>query len=112
MSGVLGFGVNRRSEQMSAVLACGALLADGGVLILSWNDRRLHYGVLEDALLALDFTTLPGLPPRLWVSRCDQQFAFLTRRPVTWPTVGIQSIVSASRHDCGSGVLTKAGASA
>lgn len=81
MTGVLGFGVNRRSEQLEAILACGALLADDGVLILSWNDRRLHCGVLEDALIELDFTTLPGLPPRLWVAGCDQQFAFLRRRP-------------------------------
>lgn len=80
MAGVLGFGVNRRSEQLAAIQACGALLADDGVLIVSWNDRRLHYGVLEDALLDHDFTTLPGLPPRLWVERCDQQFAFLRRR--------------------------------
>ena len=80
MSGVLGFGVNRRSEQLAAILACGTQLADDGVLVLSWNDRRLHYGVLEDALLELDFTTLPGVPPRLWILRCDQQFAFLARR--------------------------------
>jgi hypothetical protein len=85
LAGVLGYGVNRRSEQLAAIRACGALLADDGVLVLSWNDRRLHHGVIEDALHELEFTTLPELPPRLWLKGCDQQFAFLARKTVERP---------------------------
>lgn len=79
LGGIVGDGIHRRSDQVKAIMACAALLADDGVIVMSWNDRRLHYGVLEDALLHLDYTTLPGLPARLWVGP-DQNYIFLKRR--------------------------------
>jgi hypothetical protein len=51
LGGVVGDGIQRRSDQLKAIDACRNLLADDGVFVLSWNDRRLHYGVLEDAFL-------------------------------------------------------------
>ncbi len=80
LAGVLGFGVNRRSEQLAALQACATALAPDGFLILSWNDRRMSATVLEDAASRwFDYRPFGILPSRLWVKGCDQNFAFLRR---------------------------------
>lgn len=79
LGGIVGDGIHRRSDQVRAFGACANMLTDDGLLVVSWNDRRMHFGVLEDALLQLDYTPLAELPPRLWVAP-DQQYAFLKRR--------------------------------
>lgn len=79
LGGIVGDGIHRASDQAKAIRACANMLAEDGLLVMSWNDRRLHYGVLEDALLHLDYTALADMPPRLWVGP-DQQYVFLKRR--------------------------------
>lgn len=49
LTGVLGFGVNRFSDQARALEACAAALEPNGTLILGWNDRRVHASLLEEA---------------------------------------------------------------
>ena len=81
LTGVLGFGVNRFSDQRRALAACADRLADGGTLILGWNDRRVHSSLLEEATSNwFDFRPFGDLPPRVWVVGHDHNFAFLSRR--------------------------------
>ena len=81
MTGVLGFGVNRFSHQVAAMAACANALATGGVLVLGWNDRRVHSSLLEEAASRwFDYRAFAHLPPRLWISGYDHNFAFLQRR--------------------------------
>lgn len=80
LTGVLGYGINRFSEQVAALGACFGALEPDGFLVLSWNDRRVPNGVLEEAASRwFDYRTFGGLPSRLWVKGCDQNFAFLRR---------------------------------
>lgn len=81
MNGVLGFGVNRFSHQRAAVAACFAALAPGGVLVLGWNDRRVHAPLFEEiAAHWADYRPFGTLPPRLWVTGTDHNFAFFRAR--------------------------------
>ena len=81
MTGVLGFGLNRYSHQIAALDACAATLVPGGMLVLGWNDRRVHASVLEEAALRwFDYRPLGHLPPRIWVTGYDHNFAFLRLR--------------------------------
>lgn len=80
LAGVFGFGVNRHSHQVKALQACAHALEPDGFLILGWNDRRVSGTVLEEAAARwFDYRTFGDLPSRLWVRRCDQNFAFLRR---------------------------------
>ena len=81
MTGVFGFGVNRYSHQIAALDACAATLVPGGMLVLGWNDRRVDASVLEEATLRwFDYRPLGHLPPRIWVTGYDHNFAFLRLR--------------------------------
>lgn len=81
MTGVLGFGVNRFSEQREAMLACARALGEEGTLVLGWNDRRVHSSLLEEAASRwFDFRPFGHLPSRIWVRDYDHNFAFLVRR--------------------------------
>lgn len=81
LTGVLGFGVNRFSEQTRALAACAEAIKPGGTLILGWNDRRVHASLLEEAAIRwYDFRTFGELPPRIWISNYDHNFAFFERR--------------------------------
>ncbi len=81
LTGVLGFGVNRFSDQMKTLAGCAAILEPGGTLILGWNDRRVHASLLEEAAARwFDFRNFGTMPPRIWVSGYDHNFAFLQRR--------------------------------
>lgn len=80
LAGVLGFGVNRQSEQVAALKACAQALEPNGFLILGWNDRRVPGVVLEEAASCwFDYRNFGDLPSRLWVKGCDQNFAFFRR---------------------------------
>ena len=81
LTGLFGFGVYGYHRQMAAIRACVECLTPTGVLVLGWNDRRKHADVLIDALAYwLDFVPCGALPPRLWVTDGDYNFAFLRRR--------------------------------
>lgn len=81
LTGVLGFGVNRFSDQARALEACAAALEPNGTLILGWNDRRVHASLLEEATSRrFDFREFGHLPARIWLSGYDHNFAFLRRR--------------------------------
>ncbi len=81
LTGVLGFGVNRFSDQIRTLEACAAILEPGGTLVLGWNDRRVHSSLLEEAAARwFDFRNFGAMPPRIWVSGYDHNFAFLRRR--------------------------------
>lgn len=81
LSGVLGFGVNRFSHQLRALETCASALEPGGMLVLGWNDRRVHSSLLEEATSRwFDFRTFGSLPPRIWMKQHDHNFAFLERR--------------------------------
>lgn len=80
LSGVFGFGVNRFSEQVAALQASAMALEPEGFLVLGWNDRRVPATVLEEAASRwFDYRPFGGLPSRLWIKGCDQNFAFLRR---------------------------------
>lgn len=80
LTGVFGYGVNRASEQVAALGACFEALEPNGFLVLSWNDRRVPSGVLEEAASRwFDYRTFGSLPSRLWVKGCDTNFAFFRR---------------------------------
>jgi len=81
LTGVLGFGVNRFSDQLKALESCAAAIEPGGTLILGWNDRRVHASLLEEAAARwFDFRGFGHLPSRIWVTGYDHNFAFLKRR--------------------------------
>lgn len=81
LTGVLGFGVNRFSDQLRSLAACAGALELDGTLILGWNDRRVHSSLLEEAACRwFDFRNFAHLPPRIWVTGYDHNFAFLRRR--------------------------------
>lgn len=82
LTGVLSFGVNRFSDQIKTIAACAAILGPEGTLVLGWNDRRVHSSLFEEAASRwFDFRNFGTLPPRIWVSGYDHNFAFLRRRP-------------------------------
>ncbi len=82
LAGVLGFGVNRRADQIAAVKACSDALESNGDLVLSWNDRRVHPSVFETLVSRwLDYRAYGALPARLWVTGTDQNFAFFRNKP-------------------------------
>ncbi|MES2290933.1 MAG: methyltransferase [Pseudomonadota bacterium] len=81
LTGVLGFGVNRFSDQIKTIAACAAILEPEGTLVLGWNDRRVHSSLFEEAASRwFDFRNFGTLPPRIWVRGYDHNFAFLRRR--------------------------------
>jgi hypothetical protein len=78
MTGVFGFGVNRASHQLAALEACAKRLKTSGMLVLGWNDRRVAEDVLAEAAARwFDFRPFGVLPPRIWVTGYDHNFAFL-----------------------------------
>jgi len=82
LTGVFGFGVYGYAAQKRVLAACTAALADDGLLVLGWNDRRAHPGVIEElATDALDYRPLGHLPSRIWITQSDYNFAFLRRTP-------------------------------
>lgn len=52
-NGVLGWGLNRRSDAEAAFAACHAALRPGGELIVGWNDVQPRNAVRPDSLQAL-----------------------------------------------------------
>lgn len=82
LTGVLGFGVNKFSDQLAALESCAAAIEPTGTLVLGWNDRRVHASLLEEAAARwFDFRDFGHLPSRIWVTGYDHNFAFLRRRP-------------------------------
>lgn len=81
LTGVLGFGVNRFSDQRRAIAACAEALIPTGTLVLGWNDRRVHASLLEEAASRwYDLRAFGSLPARIWIHEHDHNFAFLERR--------------------------------
>lgn len=81
LTGVLGFGVNRFSDQVLTLGACAEALEPEGTLVLGWNDRRVHPSLLEEgASRWFDFRNFGHLPSRIWITGYDHNFAFLKRR--------------------------------
>ena len=52
-NGVLGWGLDRRSDAEAAFAACDAALRPGGELIVGWNDIRPRNAVRPDGLESL-----------------------------------------------------------
>ncbi len=81
LTGVLGFGVNKFSDQLRALESCAEAIEPTGTLVLGWNDGRVHASLLEEAAARwFDFRDFGHLPSRIWVSGYDHNFAFLRRR--------------------------------
>ena len=73
VNGVLGWGLNRRDDAESALLACHAALRPGGLLILGWNDVLPRNRITPATLAALAQFSPEGLK------------AFPARMPVPGP---------------------------
>lgn len=52
-NGVLGWGLNRRTDAEAAFAACHAALRPGGELVVGWNDIRSRNAVRPDGLQSL-----------------------------------------------------------
>ncbi|UVO52703.1 hypothetical protein [Sphingomonas sp. SUN039] len=80
LTGLFGFGVYGYAAQTRVVDACTTSLNGGGLLVIGWNDRRGHPGVIEElAMRGLAYAPLGDLPPRIWIDDSDYNFAFLRR---------------------------------
>ena len=89
-NGVYGWGLNRRPDVEDAFLACVAALAEGGVMVLGWNDvpRRDPAPLREvRALDGLEAWSLPGVGHRVEVPASAARHTYVVwRRAVSCAT--------------------------
>jgi hypothetical protein len=83
-NGVLGWGLNDRDEAERSLAACRHALADGGVLVLGWNDipeKRVLVPAQSESLSSLARWTFPllGVSEYVTATRNRHTFSFFVK---------------------------------
>jgi SAM-dependent methyltransferase len=82
-NGVLGFGVDTRSDQARTLDALAAILRPGGLLLLGWNTDRIADPIAAGLTAGLyEPAPLDGQPARFAVPGVTHVYDTLRRRPL------------------------------